>query len=97
MSVRKQFDLQLYEENDKRARRALRKLFKGNKIYAVEDSAKRTDVDIVVMTKKGHICNIELEIKRVWKTKEFLGRPKVYLKNQWFFLKNQSFFLKDQK
>lgn len=67
----KRFDRALYLENDEKARKAIKKLFKDNKKYTVVDNHLKTGVDMLVYSKKGHICNIEAEIKQAFEGDTF--------------------------
>jgi hypothetical protein len=70
MSIRKRFDTNLYSQNDSVARAKIKELFEGSD-YKIVDNAKKTGVDLFVYKNGTHILNIECEIKRVWKTKDF--------------------------
>ena len=67
--MRKRFDKELYEANDKLAREKVRALTPN---FDVRDNPKKRDVDLMVFDKAGnHVANIETEIKRVWKGPDF--------------------------
>lgn len=69
--MRKRFDRDLYNETDKLAKNSAIKLVDSAK-YTVTENPKKTNVDLLVADNEGkHIFNIECEIKKVWKTKEF--------------------------
>ena len=68
MSVRKPFSKELFAENDGRAR-TIAKEFYAKKGIELEDNPKRYGPDLVRTDGKGFI---EVEIKRVWKTDDFL-------------------------
>lgn len=68
--ARKRFDPTLYEENDKIAKDFVKNLLKGTQYQAI-DNPKKRGVDLLIYKDSVHICNIECEIKRVWKNKEF--------------------------
>lgn len=70
MSVRKRFDRELYNENDTPAKDYVKELFKDSE-YRIVDNKKKTGVDLFVYKDGQHLCNLECEIKRVWKTKDF--------------------------
>lgn len=70
MSVHKRFDPQLYAENDEKSKNFTRNLLKGSE-YQVLDNPKKRGVDLLVYKDSKHICNIEVEIKLLWKTKDF--------------------------
>lgn len=70
MSIRKRFDPKLYAENDIIAKEFAKGLLKGSEFQVVENPKKR-GVDLFVYRDSQHIANLECEIKRVWKTKEF--------------------------
>lgn len=69
-SARKRFDPSLYAENDEIARNFIKNLLKGTE-YQVLDNPKKRGVDLLLYKDSIHIANIECEIKRVWKTKDF--------------------------
>lgn len=67
--MRKRFDKELYEANDKLAREKVRAVAPG---FDIRDNPKKRDVDLLVYDKAGnHVANIETEIKRVWKGAQF--------------------------
>lgn len=67
--MRKRFDRDLYEANDKLAREKVRAVAPG---FDIRDNPKKRDVDLLVYDKAGnHVANIETEIKRVWKGPDF--------------------------
>ncbi len=70
MSVRKRFDRDLYNETDKLAKQTIIDLLKFS-TYQITENPKKTQVDLLVYDGQDHILNIECEIKRVWKDKEF--------------------------
>jgi hypothetical protein len=70
MATRKRFNSALYEENDKVAKEFVRNLLKGTD-YQVIENPKKLGVDLLLYKDSQHIANLECEIKRVWKTKEF--------------------------
>lgn len=70
MSTRKRFDSALYEENDKLAKEFVKNILKGSEFQVIENPKKR-DVDLLLYRNSEHVANIECEIKRVWKEKEF--------------------------
>lgn len=69
-SVRKRFDRELYDQNDELARGVVKKLLAGTE-YQVIDNPKKRGVDLLLYKNSQHIANIECEIKKVWKEKEF--------------------------
>jgi hypothetical protein len=69
--ARKRFDPKLYEENDVIARNCVKNILKGSE-YQVLDNPKKRGVDLLVYKDSVHIANIECEIKRVWKDKDFI-------------------------
>jgi hypothetical protein len=68
--MNKPFDKNLYGQNDYLARNSVKKIFKGTDLKIV-DNSKKTGVDLFVYKGEKHVLNIECEIKRVWKTKDF--------------------------
>lgn len=68
--ARKRFDPKLYEENDTVAREFVKNLLKGTEFQAI-DNVKKRGVDLLIYKNSEHICNLECEIKRVWKNTEF--------------------------
>lgn len=67
--MRKRFDKELYEANDKLAKETLTGLLPN---FDVRENPKKRDVDLLVYDKDGnHVANIETEIKRVWKGPDF--------------------------
>jgi len=72
MSMRKMFDRELYEANDKLAKSCVVEEFnKLRKKFEVVENPKKRGVDLLIHRKDKHVFNIETEIKRVWKTEEF--------------------------
>ena len=69
--VNKQFDPELFKKNDKAAKDAARKIFKNLKDFELKLSESKFAVDFLVYKNGEHFCNLEVEIKRVWKDKEF--------------------------
>lgn len=70
MSVRKRFDKELYERNDKIAKEAVLNLLDSTELHVIENT-KKTQVDLLAYNSEDHVFNIECEIKRVWKDKNF--------------------------
>lgn len=70
MSARKRFDPKLYAENDTIAKEFVKGLLKGTE-FQVIDNPKKRGVDLLVYRDSQHIANLECEIKRVWKSKDF--------------------------
>jgi len=68
--VNKYFDRELFAANDKLAKDCTKKLLDKRK-YSIKENPKKRGVDLLVYNKGEHIFNIECEIKRVWKDKEF--------------------------
>lgn len=68
--ARKRFDPELYAQNDEIARNFVKGLLKGTGYNAI-DNVKKRGVDLLIYKDSEHICNIECEIKRVWKEKDF--------------------------
>lgn len=68
--ARKRFDPQLYAENDAIAKDFIKNLLKGTAYQAI-DNPKKRGVDLLIYKDSVHICNIECEIKRVWKDSVF--------------------------
>ena len=68
--ARKNFDRKLYEKNDTIAKECSCNLLEATKYNEIEKS-KKTQVDLKVFKGDSHVFNIECEIKRVWKTKDF--------------------------
>jgi len=71
VTVRKRFDRELWLENDKKARGACEKLFSEFENLEVKPHKDHRKVDLEVFLNGEHIANVETEIKRVWKSKEF--------------------------
>jgi hypothetical protein len=64
----KRFSPKLYKANDLKAKRAVKKLFKGTK-YTIKENKNRYEVDLLVFnSKKEHVFNIEAEIRHNWNT-----------------------------
>lgn len=72
MGHRKRFDRDLYEKYDKLAKESVISLIDKRK-YRVEENPKKRGVDLQVYKRKTGelVLNIETEVKRVWKEKEF--------------------------
>lgn len=70
MKMRKKFDRELYEINDKLAKECVTKIVDKRK-YKIVENPKKRGVDLLVYNKGKHVFNIETEIKRVWKDKQF--------------------------
>lgn len=68
--VRKRFDRDLYEKYDQLAKEKVFEAIDKRK-FKLEENPKKRGVDLLVFNKGEHILNIETEIKRVWKGKEF--------------------------
>lgn len=68
--ARKRFDPALYAENDELAKNFVKNLLKGTAYQAI-DNVKKRGVDLLIYKDSVHICNIECEIKRVWKESNF--------------------------
>lgn len=66
----KRFDPKLYEENDAIAKDFVKNLLKGTEFQAI-DNIKKRGVDMLAYKDSLHICNLEVEIKRIWKDKDF--------------------------
>ncbi|HEY8365680.1 MAG TPA: hypothetical protein VIL57_00905 [Bacteroidia bacterium] len=64
--IRKRFDLDLYNENDNKAKNKAKELL-VNSGFDVEDNPKKRGVDLLIFKDGKHIANIECEIKKVWK------------------------------
>lgn len=71
MSIRKRFDKKLFDKTDKPAKEAIKRLFKGFKGWSVKDNENRYGVDLLVFKDGVHVCNIETEMKLVWKGDDF--------------------------
>lgn len=70
MGVRKRFDRDLYEKNDALAKKKVKDLLKQK--FTIMDNPKKKEVDLLIYNNKGeHIFNVECEIKRLWKDKNF--------------------------
>lgn len=64
--MRKLFDRELFNENDKRARKAVKRILED---YNVIDNPKKMGVDLIVQDKDGNtMFYVECEIKKVWKS-----------------------------
>jgi hypothetical protein len=70
MSAKKRFDPELYRINDALAKESVINAIDKRKFKVVENPKKR-GVDLLVYNKGRHVLNIETEIKRVWKDKQF--------------------------
>lgn len=68
--MRKRFDPELYRINDQLAKECVKSIVDKRK-YKVEENPKKRGVDLLVYNKGIHVFNIETEIKRVWKDKDF--------------------------
>jgi len=68
--MRKRFDRELYEKYDKLAKDNVIKLVDKRK-YKIIENPKKRGVDLLVYKKGIHILNIETEIKKLWKGKDF--------------------------
>lgn len=68
--ARKRFDPELYAANDALAKEFVKNLLKGTAYQAI-DNVKKRGVDLLIYKDSVHICNIECEIKRVWKESKF--------------------------
>jgi len=66
----KRFDRELFEQNDKLVRSRVREVMSNNSTFELRDNPKKLGVDIQVFHNNEHVCNIELERKKVW-TGEF--------------------------
>ena len=71
MTVRKRFDRELWLENDVKARNACKRIFRGFENLKVKPHSDHRKVDLELFLDGEHIANVETEIKRVWKGKEF--------------------------
>lgn len=69
--VRKRFDRELWLVNDALARDGVRSLFKKFPKLELREHPNSKKVDLQVFKNGVHVANIETEIKKVWKTKEF--------------------------
>ena len=70
--MRKPFDVQLFKENDERARSLLKKAFKDNYNYRCEDNEDVYGPDLKVWNPNGFFIGYaEVEIKQFWKNKDF--------------------------
>lgn len=69
--LRKRFDRELYLQNDKKAKRACERLFKQFDNIKVKEHKNSRKVDLELFLDGEHVANVETEIKRVWKGKEF--------------------------
>lgn len=63
--MNKRFDRKLYEENDRKAKEAVAKLFEGSK-FSVKENTKKTAVDLLLYKGEEHVGYVECEFKRVW-------------------------------
>lgn len=71
--MRKRFDRDLYNETDKLAKTKVFDLLMSNDDIHAAENPKKTGVDILVTDPDTNelLFNIECEIKKVWKTKDF--------------------------
>ena len=63
--MNKRFDRKLYEENDRKAKEAVAKLFEGSK-FSVKENTKKTAVDLLLYKGEEHVGYVECERKLVW-------------------------------
>lgn len=70
--MRKRFDRELYEKYDKLAKERVESLI-DKRIYQIVENPKKRGVDLLIFRRRDgkHVLNIETEVKRVWKTKDF--------------------------
>jgi len=70
--MRKRFDKDLYDKYDKLAKNRVVDIIDKRK-YEVVENPKKRGVDLLIYERKtgNHVLNIETEVKRVWKTKDF--------------------------
>lgn len=71
MTVRKRFDRDLWLENDKKARAGVEKLISDIEGLEVRPHKDHRKVDLELFLDGEHIANVETEIKRVWRGKDF--------------------------
>ena len=70
--MRKNFDRELYNIYDAKAKEAAHLIFETSGGYYLEESEKKTDVDFLIFDPEdNHIGYLEVEIKKAWVTKEF--------------------------
>lgn len=70
--MRKHFDKALYDQNDKIAKAAAKDVLFYHGYTNVEESVKKTDVDLRVLDKDGNLLfYVEVERKAVWHTDDF--------------------------
>ena len=71
--MRKRFDRELYNEVDKKTKEKVFSLLESFDNLQAEENSKKTKVDILVTDPDTSELkfNIECEIKKVWKNKEF--------------------------
>lgn len=68
--MHKRFDPELYIANDALAKENVLKILDKRK-YTMQVNPKKRGVDLHIFHKGKHVLNIETEIKRVWKKKNF--------------------------
>ena len=65
--MRKKFSPKLFKQNDKIAREKIRDIITDWYPYQVKDNTAKYGVDLLVIDSiNEHICNIEVEVKKVW-------------------------------
>lgn len=70
MSRTKRFDRELYQMYDQLAKEKVNTIIDKRR-FKLQENPKKRGVDLFLLNKGEHILNIETEIKRVWKDKEF--------------------------
>lgn len=72
MGFRKRFDRDLYEKYDTLAKEGVEKLI-DKRIYKVVENPKKRGVDLQIYRRKDDklMFNVETEVKRVWKERQF--------------------------
>lgn len=67
---RKKFSKDLHEQNDIRAREKVKEILKNTSLE-VRDNPDRYKTDLVIYENGLYVCHFELEVKQVWKGKDF--------------------------
>jgi hypothetical protein len=71
MSTKKRFDRDLWLENDAKARKGVESIFNSISELEIRPHKDSRKVDLEIFKNGQHVANIETEVKRVWKAKEF--------------------------
>lgn len=69
--MQKPFDRELYNKADNKGKSKITNIITKNTNFKIIDPISRTDVDLLAYLEGNHLFNVEVEIKYVWKSKEF--------------------------